>query len=342
MDSDEASTSSAKRKRPDDTPPDSRIIQQSKIVNVCGHCNKKCTIRSEAIQCDLCQSWVHAACEGVSKEEYEMLSQVTDSVENVVYFCKLNSCLTVNKRLLNDHLNALSSDSGDVPSLRTIQAEQLNLHKIISELSLKIDNLCKSNDNLKQQISNSGTIMSTSGTVSNASRHQHSVSQPPASSAQDIADELADRERRKNNLIVYNFPDSLDDKKSFIDLCSLVFKLEVSVTSHRRLGRQMENKHKPLNLSLEDIDGKEFIASRSYLLRKHEAYKNVYISADTTKHQRAKHKQLVEELKRRKAANEPNLTIRNGVIVTKQPYRGNQANSHQPNSNHQQHSETQN
>ena len=49
-----------------------------------------------------------------------------------------------------------------------------------------------------------------------------------------------------------------------------------------------------------------------------------------TKYQRAKHKQLVEELKRRKAANEPNLTIRNGVIVTKHPYRGNQGNNSQP------------
>ena len=55
-----------------------------------------------------------------------------------------------------------------------------------------------------------------------------------------------------------------------------------------------------------------------------------------TKCQRAKHKQLVEELKRRKAANEPNLTIRNGVIVTKHPYSGNQGNNSQPNSaNHQ-------
>ena len=65
------------------------------------------------------------------------------------------------------------------------------------------------------------------------------------------------------------------------------------------------------------------------------------ISADMTKYQRVKHKQLVEELKRRKAANEPNLTIRNGEIITKHPYRGNQGNNHQPTSDHQQRSTTQ-
>ena len=70
-----------------------------------------------------------------------MLTWLTDSVENVVYFCKLNNCLTVNKKLLNDHLNALSSDTADLPSLQSLQAEQLNSHKIISEVSAKIDNL---------------------------------------------------------------------------------------------------------------------------------------------------------------------------------------------------------
>ena len=273
MDSDDAlesSRTSVKRKRPNDTPPDTRILQQSKKVNVCGHCNKNCTLGSEAIQCDLCQSWVHASCEALDTEDYKMLTQLTVSVENVVCFCKLNNCLTVNKKLLNDHLNALSSDTADLPSLRSLQAEQLNLHKIISEVSAKIDNLCNSNDNLKQQIT------ATSDTITSASLQPHPVPRPPASSAQDIADELADRERRKCNLILYNLSESSEDKKCFVDLCSTVFKLEISVTSHRRLGRRIESKHRPLLISLEDVDDKEFIVSRSHLLRHHEEFKNVY------------------------------------------------------------------
>jgi len=81
----------------------------------------------------------------------------------------------------------------------------------------------------------------------------------------------------------YNFSESSDDKKHFIDLCGTVFKLKVCITSHRRLGRQVENKHRPLLLSLENVNDKEFIASQSYFLRRHEEYKNVYISADMTK-----------------------------------------------------------
>jgi len=145
---------------------------------------------------------------------------------------------------------------------------------------------------------------------------------PPASFAQDIADELADRERRKCNIIVYNFTESSDDKKKFIDMCNKVFKLEVQVINHGPLGRQVEKKHRPLLVLLEDVDDKEYLTYRSYLHRHHEEYKkNIYISADMTKYQRSKHKQLVEKLKRRRAASKPNLTIRNGVIISKRPYR---------------------
>ena len=43
----------------------------SKVLNmpgdICKHCNKRCTSKgksSEAIQCDICFVWVHAAFEG--------------------------------------------------------------------------------------------------------------------------------------------------------------------------------------------------------------------------------------------------------------------------------------
>jgi len=50
----------------------------------------------------------------------------------------------------------------------------------------------------------------------------------------------------------------------------------------------------PYSFSLKDVDDKEFIASRSYFLRCREEFNNVYVSADTTKYQIAKQKQLVE------------------------------------------------
>ena len=63
-------------------------------------CNKKCSKKSEAIQCDLCYGWLHASCEGLSKDEYKLLTQLTSFVQNVMYFCKFNKCETRSKQLM--------------------------------------------------------------------------------------------------------------------------------------------------------------------------------------------------------------------------------------------------
>ena len=69
-------------------------------------------------------------------------------------------------------------------------------------------------------------------------------------------------------------------------------------------------------MGLEKEDDKLLLVSCSYLLRHHEQYKSVFITPDMTKYQRSKHKQLVEELKRRRTK-EPNLVIRDGIIVNR-------------------------
>ena len=83
-----------KRKRKDDNSP-------SKALNmpgyICKHCNKRCTSKgksSEAIQCDICFVWVHAACEGFTKEQFKTFSDLSKSFPNIAYCWKLNGCLT--------------------------------------------------------------------------------------------------------------------------------------------------------------------------------------------------------------------------------------------------------
>ena len=76
METPKSSTSSSqegttsKRKRPNTISPDTVTPLESKRVSVCGHCKKKGTTKgplSEVIQCDMCYSWVHTACEGLKR-----------------------------------------------------------------------------------------------------------------------------------------------------------------------------------------------------------------------------------------------------------------------------------
>ena len=84
-------TARPKRKKPND---DSHDIKHTP-VDLCGHCGKNCSDKGldEAIQCDLCAAWVHASCEGVSSDDYKLLTNLTSSSENVIYYCSLNQCL---------------------------------------------------------------------------------------------------------------------------------------------------------------------------------------------------------------------------------------------------------
>ena len=54
----------------------------------------------------------------------------------------------------------------------------------------------------------------------------------PSGAADSIIDELADRDRCKKNIIVYNLPEATDhaaDKVSFLAPCKTVFNLDVLV-----------------------------------------------------------------------------------------------------------------
>ena len=58
---------------------------------------------------------------------------------------------------------------------------------------------------------------------------------------------------RIHNIIVYNLPEKLDyeaDKKLFAELSKTIFSEEFAVTKVLRIGKRIENKHRPLLIVL--------------------------------------------------------------------------------------------
>ena len=135
----------------------------------------------------------------------------------------------------------------------------------------------------------------------------------------NIIDELADRDRCKKNIIVYNLPEPSDR--------AAAFDQDASVIRVARLGRRLENKHRPLLVCFEHEDDKTTVISRSNLLRQHDQYKRVFIAPDRTKFEREKHAKLVNELKERKTKGETNLIIRNGSIISRPTHTANNHSS---------------
>ena len=113
----------------------------------------------------------------------------------------MNQCASLNKKLIDDYLSSLKQNA-DIPTLRSMQVEQTNLHRIISDVSNKLDGLSSQNRNLQKQIEDvcfqstslQNQITDTSESISQTTAP---TSESPKTAALSIVDELADRERRK-------------------------------------------------------------------------------------------------------------------------------------------------
>ena len=104
------------------------------------HCSEVCNAENKAVKCDLCDIWMHAECKGIPSECYDNFNSLFSQVHNISYYCEVNLCNSRIKQLIHNHHNDLEKLS-DLPSLRSLQAEQRNLHRLISEMSIKLDDL---------------------------------------------------------------------------------------------------------------------------------------------------------------------------------------------------------
>ena len=166
-------------------------------------------------------------------------------MSNLSYYCEANHCNSRIKQLVHDYCRKMDQEA-DIPSLWSLQAEQLNLHSLITELSVKLDKLYRQNSSLKDQVDKISELINVSSDVQPSpglssrvenlseqlSQLQNKVNQildslkninQPLSSfsssdqdcstlqsntAVDLTDEFPDRESRKCNLIVCNLPES--------------------------------------------------------------------------------------------------------------------------------------
>ena len=321
-----------KRRKPaEGDSPDKYEQLLRKSTEVCGHCNKRCTAKGEAVQCDLCYSWVHASCEGIKKDNYRLLSQITTNIEGVVYYCKLHQCALrfkqfqsewVNQTTLSESLKAVVKEC-TVSSQSHLLSELGSLSKSVSELSTKINDFISQEAGLRNHITDTAKAL-------NSISHSAQVPDKVPKNAVGAVEEFSERERRKCNVIVFNLKESTTadaDKDSFIELCRTGLKLEVMVTKFFRLGKAAPDKIRPLLITTATVDSKLSILKSAYQLRSIDQYNNVYISPDRSRQERESFRKLRAELKQRKDGGEPNLIIRNGKIVAKHtvPQPSNQA-----------------
>ena len=315
--------SQAKRKlppSPDVSPSNEMVSKMQKLPGeTCKHCNKLCSKKGTSFQCEICYSWVHASCEGVSNDNYKLFNKLCASMPNIVYCCNLNQCYARLSQLTSV-ANTPLTESVDDHNFQTIIDNHNTLENSVSKLGTQIEALSKANTALEKRFSD---LLNTQS-VNQKTLKSSEVS--TAATASSIADELSERERKKNNIIVYNLPEAPEkssEEQSFADLCKHIVEVDLNIQKIFRIGRKDSNRIRPLLVCFTSEETKLSVLSSAPRLRFHDDYKKVYIAPDMTKFERVKHKKLVEELKQRRQQGETNLIIKNGTITRRQLRRSN-------------------
>ena len=118
-----------------------------------------------------------------------MMNLMYANVSNVSYYCETNSHI---KQLVHAHYANLDQQV-DLLSLQSLQVEQANL---ISEVSIKVDDLNLRNNELRSEVDKASELISTD-------KPPIIPTESPSSRFQTVAEELGNREHRKNNVIIY-------------------------------------------------------------------------------------------------------------------------------------------
>ena len=299
--------------------------------DTCKHCDKKCTEsgeESKAIQCEICYSWVHATCDGLSAEEYDMLNKLSASVSNIAYCCNLNHCYSRLNQLIANPCGVANKELDQ--ALKPVVEKHALLQESILKVSSKIEELNSQYSEIK------GNIDQLSKSIDSSDRATINIDKTIttdsiANIASTLVNEEKEKEKRQLNLILHNIKesDATDSSKRIEeDVCAatIVFKdyldVTVSVTKCFRIGKKRDDPNKPrlLKIMVSSLDEKVAVLRNKLRLRSQdnpEHIRKVFITPDLTPTEQTKNKELRSQLaEMNKVANL--YKIKNGKIVRKE------------------------
>ena len=342
-------------KRPLSVSPTKRQEQLSNLPGgCCIKCEQELGAESKAIQCDLCGSWKHSQCENVSDEVYENLNAVLGNLNNFVYYCDTNNCISRIKQLLFDFFNRNHQDKSHLDETKVISAVKETVPACFSDLhnelktkicdiTTQMKDIAAHNHQLQEQIKTITTSMNDLHKQSYAAAVQpltstnleavatHPTINPANPDAlrnavSSVINEEKDKQKRRLNLIVHNMTESNADQPqtrkeqdiaNFQDILTSQLDVRAHISNAIRLGKKGGPKPRLLKVTVESDEEKAAILRNLKKLRAPstpEQLKRMFITPDLTPREREANKVLRSELAQRNQSGNQ-YKIKNGRIV---------------------------
>ena len=269
---------------------------------ICPNCRKTVEDEQDGVECDMCGNWYHGKCQNVTEELYKVLGNKKYSINWYCDICDLSA-----KKIMSNVMR--------------IQKRQDDMEKKLDGLDSKLSKLDQNVTSRLDEISRNG--LDVDRCVDKVIEKIEDTMEKKISLE---LEEYRERELRKANLMVSNLKESeqqsMDQRKNedlqlFKDVLKELKTENVNIKSVTRIGEKANERPRLTKVVLANAVEKRDVLKGAKSLRnsKNEAFKNIYINPDLTKHAREEGKKLRDELARRKHTGETNIAIRRGKII---------------------------
>ena len=236
----------------------------------CGRCRRLAHVNDQALECEICLQWFHISCEHVNKTQYKCISDSSrgkgKNKSKVYWYC--NTC-------------DLRS-TGFMRSLASLHHQQQELcqklDEVVKEIEEKasreqveqLENRIKEIENEKSKDQDK-ELEKLNMRVNTMEQKQDDKPNPGMSQSDpvEVIKEIKEQEMRKNNIIVYNVPESNSEDgaerskqdreviRELAKICKENWKKE-DVVSAIRLGKRHANgRSRPLLIKLNSEEKKK-------------------------------------------------------------------------------------
>ena len=224
------------------------MAQQRKKDFPCLRCKEHVKKNSEAIQCSLCDHWVHKICEKMSDETFKVLSKASQDAGGMYWAC--TACTAYSAKFNK--------------SIQELDRRVSRIEEQMKEKEAEIEEVRKEVDSVK------GRMTEISCRVAEERQNQTA----------SVFKEIRERENRRTNLVLHNLPEPKarskedrvrEDNTKVQELCALIgasVQVEEASKFSTRLGKFSPDGCRPLLIGFKDLQARDAVLDNAWKLSK--------------------------------------------------------------------------
>ena len=300
----------------------------------CGKCSKDFRRSEKGMQCEICESWWHIKCIGMSDETYKYLKK--EECKDLHWFCTgcSNDAINNLKMLMNLHSKQEKMTTEMVTLKSSVQELEINVNNInikVNKQDREMEGMLKKMKEVGSKLETALDAMGKVTPIAGTETKNMEVTKLVEQKITEIRNEQEDKRQRENKMIFFGIKEdgnleakqrAAEDRVMLIELFEIM-KTKEEILSITRLGRKKEGSCRPVLVEVQNEKMKWNIIGRAKLLRESKKGEGIYITPDLTVQERKDALELRNELKNKREESKKNedgrgWIIKKGRVVEKQ------------------------